>query len=69
MAQIILNIDDAHIPKILEAFEATYPDRPQSITKADWAKLQVAGFIKKTTVQYLRSVEEAKIVLEGVTIS
>lgn len=69
MAQIVLTIPDEHIPKILEAFEATYPDRPQSISKADWAKLQVAGFIKKTTVQYLRSVEEAKIVLEGVTIS
>ncbi len=64
-----MNIPDAQVGKILDAFEALYPDRPESISKADWAKLQVAGFIKKTTVQYLRSVEEAKIVLEGVTIS
>lgn len=69
MAQIVLTIDDAHIPKIVDAFEATYPNRPANISKGEWAKLQVAGFIKKTTVQYLRSVEEAKIVLEGVSVT
>lgn len=64
MAQIILNIADNQITEILNAFDAVYPSRGSG-TKADWAKLKVADYIREIVKRY-RVEEASKTVSQAV---
>lgn len=51
MAQIILNIPDNQVTEILNAFDVLFPTRTTE-TKADWAKLKVADYIRDIIRRY-----------------
>jgi len=69
MATITMTIPDAHLNKILDAFDTSYPDRPKETTKIQWFKMQLIEFARRTTMQNLRQIAETKIVAEEVSIT
>lgn len=54
MANISITIPDAVVPRVLDAFDGSYPGRPQGVTQAAWAKRQVINYVRDVTVSYER---------------
>jgi hypothetical protein len=53
MAQIVVDVPDAVVPRVLDAFAATYAYNPGSgLTKAQFAKQRLAAYVKQVTVAY-----------------
>lgn len=47
MAEIKLTIPDAIAPRILDAFDGHYGERPEGISKAVWAKRWLRNYVRE----------------------
>lgn len=54
MADISITIPDAVVSRVLDAFDGSYPGRPQGVTQAAWAKQKVIAYVRDVTVSYER---------------
>lgn len=52
MATMTVTVPDAALPRILDAFAAVYRWDPESgLTKAEFARRQVAEFVRRTVIE------------------
>lgn len=54
MANISITIPDALVGRVLDAFDGSYPGRPQGVTQAAWAKQKVIDYARDVTIAYER---------------
>jgi hypothetical protein len=70
MANITIVIPDAQVQRALEAFANVYGWTPElGVTKAAFAKAQVAEFVKSTTLSYERQKAAAALVDTAIDVN
>ena len=63
MAQIVIDIPDQYVQRVLDAFAAKYGwvDQTTSGTKGAFAKRKVAEYVKEVTFSYEEAKREAEV--------
>jgi hypothetical protein len=54
MATVQITIPDPVVGRVLDAFDASYEGRPGNVSQAQWARLQVAHYVREVTIAYER---------------